>query len=361
MQIELCVRTKDQLREIFKYHFSTRDYIKHYRKEVNPTAYEKEFEKSGTFIKASSGFSIFTIPTGMFILNDLHMLAGIAVGGVFALIAGSVVLKGSKGSGFVDEMVKFMATTENKLFLRNFNPLHVKLIKNSYKSYQTRIPFSVNSKLLPSIERITYTQEDLTQILERAKPTTGINVTSVSKPIIERTQTPTPLNMIPLASLQKIVDKVSSERFSMEMDIVEILKHPVIFDMSFPATKNFMMLMNKVKLYRPESSKVDPNGMFSQSVQELEFAWTFLKNESRRLLLSNFSEEERQRVERARKLISIALDSAVTPHERQAAYKRVVKELEGVIVVPPKAISILEEKTAMLSIESDGSVDQAVR
>ena len=45
--------------------------------------------------------------------------------------------------------------------------------------------------------------------------------------------------------------------------------------------------------------------------------------------------------------LSVAVDSAATPAERQVAYKRVREELDGLIVVSDEAIVVLEKKVAL--------------
>jgi hypothetical protein len=61
---------------------------------------------------------------------------------------------------------------------------------------------------------------------------------------------------------------------------------------------------------------------------------------------SKFTAPERQRLATARQLLRIASDSAATPAERQTAYKRARRELDGLIVLPVAALAALEEKLA---------------
>jgi hypothetical protein len=60
----------------------------------------------------------------------------------------------------------------------------------------------------------------------------------------------------------------------------------------------------------------------------------------------NFTELERQRLSTARKLLNIASDNAATPAERQTAYKRARRELDGLIVLPEATLAALEVKIA---------------
>ena len=55
---------------------------------------------------------------------------------------------------------------------------------------------------------------------------------------------------------------------------------------------------------------------------------------------------ERDALDRARKLVAIAADSAATPAERQAAYRKARAELDGLIDVPQAAAGQLESRIA---------------
>lgn len=55
---------------------------------------------------------------------------------------------------------------------------------------------------------------------------------------------------------------------------------------------------------------------------------------------------EREALDRARKLINVAADTGATPAERQAAYKKVRAELDGIIDVPRVAAAHLEQQIA---------------
>ena len=60
-----------------------------------------------------------------------------------------------------------------------------------------------------------------------------------------------------------------------------------------------------------------------------------------------FTELERKRLDKAKQLITVAVDQAATPAERQLAYRRVRQELDGLISVSDEAAEILEQKVAL--------------
>jgi len=70
------------------------------------------------------------------------------------------------------------------------------------------------------------------------------------------------------------------------------------------------------------------------------------EREARRIRDSNFTGPERERLETARKLLRIASDAGATPAERQTAYKRARRELDGLIALPEVTLAALEEKMA---------------
>ena len=68
---------------------------------------------------------------------------------------------------------------------------------------------------------------------------------------------------------------------------------------------------------------------------------------ARRLKDADFSESERKRLATAKQLLTVAVDEAATPAERQIAYRRVREEIDGLLAVSDEAIEILEKKVAL--------------
>src|SRR5260370_586772 len=61
---------------------------------------------------------------------------------------------------------------------------------------------------------------------------------------------------------------------------------------------------------------------------------------------SDFSEDDQQRLARAQHLLHLAQDEAATREERQIAYARASKELDGLIVLPTPARASIERRIA---------------
>ena len=80
---------------------------------------------------------------------------------------------------------------------------------------------------------------------------------------------------------------------------------------------------------------------------DYEVAFDLAEREARRIRDSSFTAEERKRLSTAQQLLSVAVDQAATPAERQLAYRRVRDELDGLLAVSDEAITILEERVAL--------------
>lgn len=87
---------------------------------------------------------------------------------------------------------------------------------------------------------------------------------------------------------------------------------------------------------------------YRAAVHNFEVAFDVAEREAKRIKDGKFTGPERQRLATARKLLRIAEDSAATPAERQTAYKRARRELDGLIVLPEATMAALEEKIARM-------------
>lgn len=135
------------------------------------------------------------------------------------------------------------------------------------------------------------------------------------------------------------------------MDILKILHKPLILDMSSNFTRNFHLSLNHAKQVEPlPGIAFDPDHPFIKLVGELKFNWDALLAEAEKVNLSNFSPDETAGIERAKKMMAIALDTSTTSAERQLAYRRAMKELEGLLLVPQTAVLELEKLVGLRSI-----------
>ncbi|MDN5669398.1 MAG: hypothetical protein L0G87_13490, partial [Renibacterium salmoninarum] len=81
-----------------------------------------------------------------------------------------------------------------------------------------------------------------------------------------------------------------------------------------------------------------------QALRNFEVAFDVAEREAKRIKDAHYSEPERQRLGTAKKLLSMAVDEASTQAERQLAYNRARKELDGLLLLPDEAVAALERR-----------------
>ncbi|WP_439030676.1 hypothetical protein [Gordonia terrae] len=144
-------------------------------------------------------------------------------------------------------------------------------------------------------------------------------------------------------------DALNEKWFGYELDLATLIEYPMMTDMREPLTLAFHRARVRADDLRPEPDASLPPTEFAEyrdAVGEYAAAFDAAERESRRRRQSDFSPVEREALDRARKLISVAADSAATPAERQSAYKKARAELEGIIDVPQMAAAQLERQIA---------------
>lgn len=135
-----------------------------------------------------------------------------------------------------------------------------------------------------------------------------------------------------------------------ELDVAKLIDFPVMTDMREPVTVDFHRAKQEVDRLRPDDPTElrDPAllARYRDAVREFTLAFEIAEREARRRRSADFSPEERQSLERAKKLLALAEDSAATQAERQSAYKRATRELQGLIVLPRPTTDALEQRIA---------------
>jgi hypothetical protein len=141
---------------------------------------------------------------------------------------------------------------------------------------------------------------------------------------------------------------------SYELDASKLLDFPLMADMREPATIALHKALKYALSLEPKSIQsvkfIDAaTSPFSSAVNDLDVAFHTAESEARRVVWARFNSDERKRLSTAKNLLHIAMDSAASPSERQMAYKRVFREIKGLIHIPEQALLALE-KTHMLSL-----------
>ena len=144
-------------------------------------------------------------------------------------------------------------------------------------------------------------------------------------------------------------DDVDRKWLAYELDAAKLIDFPAMTDVRDPLTVAFLRAKREADFLRPDGpSSVSPEDLtaYRSAVTSYDVAFQVAETEARRVRVSGFSAEERQRLETARKLVTIVVDDAATASERQLAYRRARRELDGLIVLPDATVTSLEEKVA---------------
>ena len=86
----------------------------------------------------------------------------------------------------------------------------------------------------------------------------------------------------------------------------------------------------------------DAAARYLAAVEDYVMAFNLAEAEAKRRRRNDFSQDGQQRIARAQNLLRVASDSAATPQERQNAYDRARRELDGLIVLPATTQASIE-------------------
>jgi hypothetical protein len=151
-------------------------------------------------------------------------------------------------------------------------------------------------------------------------------------------------------SLLAAHDATNRRWLDYELDVGKLIEFPLMTDVREPLTVAFLRAKREADGLRPGSAAevTWPSRLqaYRRAVDGFNVALEVAEREARRIRDSKFTGPERERLATARQLLRIAENHAATPAERQAAYKRARRELDGLIVLPDAAMAALEEKIA---------------
>ncbi len=146
-------------------------------------------------------------------------------------------------------------------------------------------------------------------------------------------------------------DAVTARWLEYELDVAKIIAFPAMSDGRQPLTAAFLRAKRIADGLRPASAKArlskDQLAEYRNAVADYEVAFDVAERDARRIKDSSFTEVERKRLDTAKQLLTVAIDQAATPAERQLAYRRVRQELDGLISLSDEAIEVLETKVAL--------------
>jgi hypothetical protein len=154
-----------------------------------------------------------------------------------------------------------------------------------------------------------------------------------------------------IAKLLAAHDRTDARWLDYEVDIAKLLDFPLMTDMRNPLTIAFHKAKRQADLLRPERheellSDRTAHLEYRDAVHEYVSAFEIAEAEAIRRRRSEFSEDDQQRLARAQHLLRLAQDDAASPQERQNAYARASRELDGLIVLPAQARASIERRIA---------------
>ena len=145
-------------------------------------------------------------------------------------------------------------------------------------------------------------------------------------------------------------DEITARWLEYELDVAKLIAFPAMSDGRQPLTAAFLRAKKTADTLRPASADAPLSeaeiAEYLDAVGTYSVAFDVAERDARRLRDANFSEVERKRLDRARHLLTVALDDAATQAERNLAYKRVREELDGLILISDEAVDVLEKKVA---------------
>jgi hypothetical protein len=151
-------------------------------------------------------------------------------------------------------------------------------------------------------------------------------------------------------SLRRVLEEHSrtdARWLEYELDFAKLLDFPLMTDMLDPLTIDFHKAKLRADFLRPAKAEDllddrDAAAQYLAAVQDYVTAFDIAEAEAKRRRRNDFSRPDQQRIARAQSLLRVASDSAAAPHERQNAYDRARKELDGLIVLPSTTQASIE-------------------
>lgn len=142
-------------------------------------------------------------------------------------------------------------------------------------------------------------------------------------------------------------DRTDTRWLEYELDFARLLDFPLMTDMRDPLTIGFHKAKLRADFLRPAKAEDllddgDAAARYLAAVEEYVTAFDIAEAEAKRLRRNDFSQDGQQRIARAQSLLRTASDAAATPQERQNAYDRARRELDGLIVLPATTQASIE-------------------
>jgi hypothetical protein len=146
-------------------------------------------------------------------------------------------------------------------------------------------------------------------------------------------------------------DQTGAHWFAYEIDPITLLDFPMMTDMREPLTVEFHKAKRRADLLRPPTAEAlvgDRRAQddYREAVHSFVIAFDIAEAEAKRRRRGGFTYDEQEHLVRAQSLLRLAMDAGATPAERQSAYRKAQKELEGLISLPSSTRAQIERAIA---------------
>jgi hypothetical protein len=157
-----------------------------------------------------------------------------------------------------------------------------------------------------------------------------------------------------LRDVDKTIDEheqTDTRWFSYELNPVTLLDFPMMTDLREELTVEFHKAKRRADLLKPADAEAMVGNLHGQTeyrdaVHSYAIAFDIAETEAKRRRRGGFTHDEQERLARAQSLLRLAMNDGATPEERQSAYKKAQKDLDGLIVLPTSARREIERQIA---------------
>jgi hypothetical protein len=145
--------------------------------------------------------------------------------------------------------------------------------------------------------------------------------------------------------------RTESRWLDYELDPGKLLDFPVMTDLREPLTERFHRAKIRADMLRPLRAEDllddrESAGDYVAAVGDYVAAFNAAEADAIRRRRDGFAEPDQQRIVRAQRLLRVVVNEAATPNERERAYDRARRELEGLIVLPAATRAAIERGLA---------------
>jgi hypothetical protein len=146
-------------------------------------------------------------------------------------------------------------------------------------------------------------------------------------------------------------EETDAKWFAYELDPITLLDFPMMTDLREPLTVDFHKAKRRADLLRPATAQAlvgDRRAQddYREAVHSYVIAFDVAEAEAKRRRRGGFSRDEQEHLVRAQSLLRLAMDDGATPAERQSAYRKAQRELEGLVALPSSMRAQIERTIA---------------